>query len=233
MYSDIIRLCGLSQEQVKEKLAEFELSGLTFSLSEENLDCRIELFYNGADSVAYQTLKSLIYNSFSPNVYSSNDMPLNCFAVELMMRSKHMLGVAESLTGGEICSSLIDITGISSHFFEGIVCYNSESKIQRLGVSATTIKKEGAISRQTAYEMVKGVLANPAVTLGLATTGLAGPTADEGKEVGLVYIAVGSGDFITVFEHNFKGDRNEIRKKATNMALFYLIRFLQGNILLL
>ncbi|HKL94583.1 MAG TPA: CinA family protein, partial [Clostridia bacterium] len=149
------------------------------------------------------------------------------------MRSNQMLSVAESLTGGEICSSLIDITGISTHFYEGIVCYNSDSKIRRLGVSKKTLAENGVISKKTAYEMVKGLLINPAVTLGLATTGLAGPTADEGKDVGLVYIAVGSGDFITVFEHNFSGSRNEIRKKSANMAIFYLIRYLQGNILLL
>lgn len=233
MRNDLIRLCGLSKNEIKAKLSEFKLSGLSFSIDEENLDCRIELSFDGADNIAYETQKSRIYNAFSNNVYSSNDMPLNCFAVELLMRSNQMLSVAESLTGGEICSSLIDITGISTHFYEGIVCYNSDSKIRRLGVSKKTLAENGVISKKTAYEMVKGLLINPAVTLGLATTGLAGPTADEGKDVGLVYIAVGSGDFITVFEHNFSGSRNEIRKKAANMAIFYLIRYLQGNILLL
>ena len=78
--------------------------------------------------------------------------------------------------------------------------------------------------------MVRGLL-EPPVDLGLATTGLAGPQGDEGKPVGLVYIGVGAGDFITVFEKRFTGDRNRIRNSAANTALFYLVRYLRGDIL--
>ena len=85
-------------------------------------------------------------------------------------------------------------------------------------------------SRETAYAMVKGLCRRP-VDIALATTGLAGPAGDEGKPVGLVYIAVGGGDFITVFERKFSGSRNEIRKATSNVALFYLIRYLKGDIL--
>ena len=74
------------------------------------------------------------------------------------------------------------------------------------------------------------LLTNP-VNLGLATTGLAGPTSDEGKPVGLVYIGVGAGDFITVFEKHLAGERNHIRRATANLALFYLIRYLRGDIL--
>jgi nicotinamide mononucleotide (NMN) deamidase PncC len=78
--------------------------------------------------------------------------------------------------------------------------------------------------------MVKGLCKRP-VDIALATTGLAGPTGDEGKPVGLVYIGVGGGDFITVFERRFSGSRNEIRRATSNVALFYLIRYLKGDIL--
>jgi len=229
----VVRLCGLTKGEIEARLTKFNLQGLSFIIAEENLDCRIELIYSGMDENAFAIEKSQIYNEFSDNVYSSKDLPLNSFAVELLMHSHYNLSVAESLTGGEVSCALIDVPGISSHFYEGIVCYNTEAKARRLGVSKKTLSEDGAVSKKTAYEMVKGLLATPETSLGLSTTGVAGPSSEEGKQVGLVYIAVGSGDFITVFEHNFCGERNEIRKKATNMALFYLVRFLMGNILLL
>ena len=94
-----------------------------------------------------------------------------------------MLAVAESLTGGEICSRLTQVAGISENFYEGVVCYNRGSKINRLGVPKTTLGEYGAVSRQTAYAMVEGLLNDP-VDIALATTGLAGPSGDEGKPVG-------------------------------------------------
>ena len=138
--------------------------------------------------------------------------------------------LAESLTGGEICSRLTRVPGISANFYEGIVCYDRGSKMSRLHIPKALLGAYGAVSRETAYAMVKGLVERP-VDIGLATTGLAGPQGDEGKPVGLVYIAVGAGEFITVFEKHLAGDRNRIRMSAANLALYYLVRYLRGDIL--
>lgn len=232
MFKEIFKLCGLEKSEILSRLKKFN-GKVDFEVFEDNLDSRVVLSYSGNDEIDFGIVKSRIYNDFSDSVYSFKDTPINYFAAELLKRSSYVLSIAESLTGGDICSRLVESPDISGNFFEGIVCYNTESKAQRLFVDRETLKKEGAVSRKTAHCMVKGLLLNPNTTLALATTGIAGPKGSEGKEVGLTYIAVGSGDFITVFEHNFLGQRNEIRKKAANMAFFYLIRFLQGNILLL
>ena len=102
--------------------------------------------------------------------------------------------------------------------------------MNRLRVPKALLGAYGAVSRETAYAMVRGLL-EPPVNIGLATTGLAGPAGDEGKPVGLVYIGVGAGDFITVFERHLSGDRNTVRTAASNLALFYLVRYLKGDIL--
>ena len=112
--------------------------------------------------------------------------------------------------------------GISANFYEGIVCYDRGSKMNRLHIPKALLGAYGAVSRETAYAMVKGLVERP-VDIGLATTGLAGPQGDEGKPVGLVYIAVGAGEFT--------GDRNRIRMSAANLALYYLVRYLRGDIL--
>ena len=233
MLQECVKICGLDSNEIKEKLAPIENKGVDFDICENCLDARITMTAGAdADRATFEMVKSQVYNVFSEQVYCAFDENLQNLAGKLLKMNGRVLAVAESLTGGEICSRLTQISGISENFYEGIVCYNRGSKISRLGVAKTTLGEYGAVSRQTAYAMVEGLLQGP-VDIGLATTGLAGPTGDEGKPVGLVYIAVGAKDFITVFEKHLRGTRNEIRAAAANLALFYLVRYLRGDILVL
>mgnify|MGYP000049784144 CR=1 FL=1 len=230
--TEVVKLCGLPLSDIEAALKQFEGRGVKFEAEESFLDAKITMTDEGAGPQLFATVKSLVYNAFSEHVYSPFDMTLEELAKELLKRSGNVLSVAESITGGEVCSRLISVDGISENFSEGIVCYNVLSKLNRLGVRLSTLKTHGAVSKQTAREMVQGLVGGE-TTIGLSTTGNAGPTGSEGKPVGLVYIGVGRGNYIAVFEHKFTGERNEIRKKVANMALFYLIRYLQGNILML
>lgn len=229
MIKEIVKICGLEKEQIENRLSKFDGFGVEFSVEEKCLDAKITMTSN-APRQTFETVKSRVYNAFEEEVYSAVEGSLDEIAARLLKMNNRTLAVAESLTGGEICSRLTGIAGISANFYEGIVCYNRASKVERLGVPKSVLADYGAVSRETAYAMVKGLCKRP-VDIALATTGLAGPTGDEGKPVGLVYIGVGGGDFITVFERRFSGSRNEIREAASNVALFYLIRYLKGDIL--
>lgn len=229
MIIEIVKICGLSKEEILSKLKVFEGFGVEFSVVENCLDATITMTSDASRDV-FETVKSRVYNVFEEEVYSASEGSLEEIAARLLKINNRTLAVGESLTGGEICSRLTSIAGISANFYEGIVCYNRASKVERLGVPKSVLADYGAVSRETAYAMVKGLCKRP-VDIALATTGLAGPTGDEGKPVGLVYIAVGGGEFITVFERRFSGSRNEIRTATSNVALFYLIRYLKGDIL--
>lgn len=228
MQREIVKLCGLSREEVKHRLAPFAGKGLEFDIAEDCLDVTLTVT-STLSKKDFDPLKSWIYRAFETEVYSAFGQGLAETAAALLKRHGRMLGVAESLTGGLICSMLTQVPGISNNFFEGIVCYNKQSKQERLGVKATTLSNHGAVSEQTAVEMVRG-LNIPPVDIGLSTTGLAGPEGDEGKPVGLVYIGVGAGDFIRAFEKRLSGTRNEIRQKTANLALYYLIKYLRGEV---
>lgn len=230
--ANVIRLCGLSKDEIEQRLVTYAQKGFSVSVIENNLDAKIELSHPYGDENAQAIAASYIANDFKDYIYSTFDMPLEVLAAQLLRTNKAILSVAESLTGGLVASRLISIDGISANFFEGIVCYDPLSKIVRCGVDRKTIEKFGTVSRETAVEMVQGLTVGK-TNIALSTTGVAGPSKSEGKDVGLVYIAVGRGNFIPVFEHHLSGSRNEIREKTTNLALFYLIRYLQGNILLL
>lgn len=229
MIKEIVKICGLDKEEILSRLEKFEGFGVDFSVEEYCLDATIGMSSSAKRDV-FETVKSRVYNAFEEEVYSATEGSLEEIAARLLKMNNRTLAVGESLTGGEICSRLTGIPGISANFYEGIVCYNRASKVERLGVPKSVLADYGAVSRETAYAMVKGLCKRP-VDIALATTGLAGPTGDEGKPVGLVYIGVGGGDFITVFERRFSGSRNEIRRATSNVALFYLIRYLKGNIL--
>ncbi len=229
MTKEIVKICGLNKEEILSKLKIFEGFGVDFSVEENCLDATITLTSEAKRDV-FETVKSRVYNAFEEEVYSATEGSLEDIAARLLKMNNRTLAVGESLTGGEICSRLTSVAGISANFYEGIVCYNRASKVERLGVPKAVLADYGAVSRETAYAMVKGLCKRP-VDIALATTGLAGPTGDEGKPVGLVYIGVGGGDFITVFERRFSGTRNEIRRATSNVALFYLIRYLKGDIL--
>ena len=229
MIKEIVKICGLCKEEILSKLKVFEGFGVEFSVVENCLDATITMTSDASRDV-FEIVKSRVYNVFEEEVYSASEGSLEEIAARLLRMNNRTLAVGESLTGGEICSRLTSIAGISANFYEGIVCYNRASKVERLGVPKSVLANYGAVSRETAYAMVKGLCKRP-VDIALATTGLAGPTGDEGKPVGLVYIAVGGGEFITVFERRFSGSRNEIRTATSNVALFYLIRYLKGDIL--
>ena len=231
MIQEVVKICGLDMATIRLKLSDYLGMGVTFDVEENCLDAKITMTSAGTRE-SFEMVKSYVYNCFNEQVYATEDVELHALAAKLLKRNKKVLAVAESLTGGEICSRLTSVAGISENFYEGIVCYNRHSKMDRLNIPRAFIGEYGTVSKETAHMMVKGLL-SPKVDIGLATTGLAGPTGDEGKPVGLVYIGVGGGEFITTFERRLSGDRNQIRNATANLALFYLVRYLRGDILLL
>ncbi len=143
--------------------------------------------------------------------------------VELLKSKKLKLATAESCTGGLISKRITDVSGSSEVFEGGVVCYSNRFKENVLGVSPETLKKYGAVSRETAREMVKGVLSLTKADIAVAVTGIAGPSSDDtNKPVGLVYIAVSDGKSTIVKKHlnSFTGDvREQNRNISADTAL--------------
>ena len=139
---------------------------------------------------------------------------------EILCNNKLTISTAESSTGGMVAAKLISYPGISSAFLEGAVTYSNEAKIRRLGVKKETLDVYGAVSEETAREMVEGIAKESSSNTSIATTGIAGPGGGTNeKPVGLVYIAVHVNDNTTIEKCNFSGNREEVRVSATNYAL--------------
>ena len=141
--------------------------------------------------------------------------------VSKMLIEKNLtISTAESCTVGLLSATLINYPGISSVFIEGCVTYSNESKINRLGVNPNTLKIHGAVSEETAREMAEGIAKNFDTNVAISTTGIAGPdggTID--KPVGLVYIGIYINGKTTVNKYILKGNREDIRLRATKNAI--------------
>ena len=97
---------------------------------------------------------------------------------------------AESLTGGLFGANLSEMSGISKVYKGSLVTYQDQAKIEVLRVKESTIQNFGALSLECAYEMVKNVQNMFNSDIAVSFTGNAGPSASEGKPVGLVYVGI-------------------------------------------
>lgn len=130
------------------------------------------------------------------------------------------LAVAESCTGGLISDRITDVSGSSDYFMLGVVAYSDKIKENILGVSSRSIKSYGAVSKQVCLEMAKGVRLLANADIGLAVTGIAGPTGGtKSKPVGLVYIALVTNKKRIVKKFFFKGPRRDIKLQTSQAAL--------------
>ncbi|MFN3346821.1 MAG: CinA family protein, partial [Candidatus Bipolaricaulaceae bacterium] len=162
--------------------------------------------------------------------YGSDDETLPLVLARMLTHQHLTLACAESCTGGLVAKLMTDIPGSSAYFREGLVTYANEAKVARLGVSPSTLERYGAVSEETAREMLEGLLARTNAQVATAITGIAGPTGGTPeKPVGLVYIALAHPEGVEVERHEFRGSRQGVRWSATEAALSLLHHFLEGR----
>jgi len=224
-YDFTFKLYGTSPVELKNY---FIVNEFNYELYENSGDITVKL---DSDSINFtETIKDFIvkYKRF---IYAEKDVSLAKMAIDIMTLRKMKLSVAESFTGGMVSKEFTSISGASNVFYEGLVTYNENSKIDRLGVNDETIKIDRPVSAKTAYEMCAGLLNTGNVDYAISTTGIAGPKSDSSNfPVGLCFIAVGSADKIRVFKFNFQGNRHNIISQGKNMAIFLLVKLLRNEL---
>lgn len=132
------------------------------------------------------------------------------------------LGSVESFTGGLFASEITSISGASSFFKGALVTYATEEKIRLLGINEELVNKYGVVSKECAQQMAIQGSKKLNVDCCISFTGNAGPSAMEGKPVGLIYIGVFDGKECHVLEKKLIGTRNFVRKEAILIALDFL-----------
>ena len=147
---------------------------------------------------------------------------------ELFKKKSLTCSVAESCTGGLISHYITVLPGASTFFEAGVVSYSAEMKKEILGVSSAIISKYGVVSQETANEMAEKIRTLTKTDFSVSTTGNLGPDVLEGKEKGLVYIAVSKEGMTFSRELRLTGNREENKEEASLSALQFLIEIVES-----
>jgi nicotinamide-nucleotide amidase len=143
---------------------------------------------------------------------------------EGFVNQQKTLALAESCTGGEIASRLTQVAGASEYFKGCAVAYHTQSKTDLLGVSAALINKYSVVSKEVASAMAENARKKFNATVGLSTTGNAGPSkGDSDAEIGTVWIAIATQDKIVTEKFLFGIHRERVIGKSVNKALELLM----------
>lgn len=145
----------------------------------------------------------------------------------LMKKLRITLATAESCTGGLLSHKITNVSGSSEYFIGGIIAYDNKIKEVLLNVPIQVLKRFGAVSKETALAMARGVKTKLVSDIGIAITGIAGPTGGSKiKPVGTVFIAISGKTKKECKRFLFKGDRKTIKLSASSKALDMLKDFL-------
>jgi len=164
-----------------------------------------------------------------PHVFCTSDISPVSFISRLLIERNISLSTSESCTGGFIANQFIQTPGISKIVSGSIITYSNEAKESQLNVPHEILLEFGAVSEETAIAMVNGVCAKFNSMLGIATTGIAGPSGGTDKKpVGTIFIAVKYGHQILVRKFRLFGNRIQFMERANNCAMAMVKEILEN-----
>ncbi len=234
--SQMVKICGLGESQVEDRILDLinGQSNPTIATYAKTAEVHLRITAKASsEEEASELLKPVvkeIKSRFGNDVYTTKEEEtLEMAVVRLLKKHELTVTTAESCTGGLISGRLVNVPGASEVFREGFVTYSNKAKRKLLNVNKSTLKKYGAVSKQTAKEMATGGVFATDADVCIAVTGIAGPDSEGEKPVGLVYIACYLKDKVKVEEYHFKGNREKIREQSVVKALDLLRRSILAN----
>ena len=146
-------------------------------------------------------------------------MTLAAEVLDALGRRGWSIGTAESLTGGLVVAALVDVPGASAHVRGAIVAYATDLKSSALGVDPVLLDRVGPVDGAVARQMAAGARKALGADVAVATTGVAGPDAQDGRPVGTVFVAVETPVGGAMSALRLEGSRADIRAESVKRAL--------------
>ena len=227
---------GIPESQLYEKLGDIQkLIGKNAKLAflPNQFGVKMKISASGSTQEEAHNIITEIEQKIRSNVgryiYGCNQELLEEIIAKLLRERGLSLSVAESCTGGLISSRLTNVSGSSNFFERGVITYSNAAKVELLSVNEDTILKYGAVSLEVSRQMAEGVKAISGTDIGIAVTGIMGPTgASFNKPIGLVYIGLCDSKICTAKEFKFGDDRLMNKDRTSQSALEMLRRHLLG-----
>lgn len=230
IYSQIVKICGISESKVETIVADLmeEQSNPTLAPYAKMGEIHLRVTAKAEnEKEAKKLVKPLVKElkvRFGENVYSTEEnTTLEKAVVDLLLANKLTVATVESCTGGLLAARLINVPGVSEVFKSGHITYSNKAKRKILGIKKSTLDKNGAVSEIVAKEMAKGASLVSKADVTVSVTGIAGPDGGtQEKPVGLVYIGCNVCGKTTVQENHFSGTRAQIRENTVAAALILM-----------
>lgn len=227
LVSSMVKICGVGESKAETDILDLihAQDNPTIAPYAKNgeVHFRVTAYANSheeAEKLLAPVIEEL-YFRFSNHIYTTREAEtLEEVVVKQLMKHKLTVTCAESCTGGMLTARLVNVPGVSEVLKTSLITYSNEAKQKYLGVKPETLKEYGAVSEQTAREMVIGAALNTHSDAALAITGIAGPEGGtKEKPVGLVYISCYVKGNTVVKEYHMKGNREKIRERSVIYAL--------------
>jgi nicotinamide-nucleotide amidase len=231
IHSQILRIFGLRESEIAERLAEVEKKHSTVGFGyfphfpENSVSLTVQATTaTSADAILEKVVEAVV-QELGLYVYGRGDDRLEMVVGRSLMDNGCTLALAESCTGGLIAHLITSAPGSSAYFDRSMVAYSDAAKTSHLLVSPDLISQHGAVSAQVAEAMVRGLRTESEPNIALAVTGLAGPTGGTPeKPVGTVFLALLSAKGLRTERFQFGGEREKIKLAAAYTALDWLRR---------
>ncbi|HCS75771.1 MAG TPA: competence/damage-inducible protein A [Clostridiales bacterium] len=229
IYSRVLRIFGVGESSVEAKIKDLlqKQSNPTIAPLAGAGEVKMRITAKAASRQEAEKMivpvQKDIESRLGNAVYGYDDDPMEMIVIKSLREKEMYLALAESCTGGHVTDLITNIPGASDVLLESCVTYSNEAKVKRLGVSEDTLKKYGAVSSQTAYEMAEGIRKISGADIGAAITGIAGPGgATRQKPVGLIYLSLSSYGGTETKELHLSGNRLRIKEAAALHLLNWL-----------
>ncbi len=225
---------GLPESKIEELLQPFYKNhpniDVTLLASPLQVEIYISIPKDYSKISSLEDINNEIYSLIGEYIYSNEEeKSLEHVIGELLLKHNKTISIAESCTGGKLADRITNISGSSKYFERGVVSYSNNSKIELLGVQPYLIDSYGAVSKEVAIAMAEGIRIKSKTDIGIAITGIAGPTGEtEYKPIGTVHIALNSIDTLIHQSYIFKGDRKTIKFASTQAACYILWQYLKN-----
>ncbi len=222
--SRTLKTTGLSESQLHTRVKKFlKLSGDTtvgIYAHPSQVDLKITAKAKNIKSAKRKigVVEKEIRKNINKLIFAVNNETLEKKVADLL--GKKSIAIAESCTGGLISNRLTDVAGISKNLLFSVVAYSNKAKVNLLNIAEKQLKAYSAVSMQVARAMAKNIRTLAGSDIGIATTGIAGPTGStKTKPIGLVYIALSTPQKTIVKRYYFAGERKIIKFRSSQATL--------------
>jgi nicotinamide-nucleotide amidase len=228
----VLRFFGASESAVARALADAggDGDGVEATICARDFEIHVDLFVQPGVESRADALAAALRAPLERFLFAEDERDIAEIVLALCRARGLTLAGAESCTGGMVSARLTAVPGSSDVFAGSVVSYSNGAKHHLLGVPEDLIERHGAVSAEVAAAMASGATMAFESDVGVAITGIAGPNGGTPeKPVGLVYVHAVSPDGERLRELNLPGDRDQVRKRSTVVALHLLRTLLTQN----